>query len=133
MDYRAERPSELYGLGKHSLIRIQEMRKRLAWVQQSDGHSCGPLATATAIMLIQGQRPTRDALLFGDTVSNKAQRLQRMSSDQVWQLRMRVILLWLNAAVGAVKAGQYCELNSCNESNCQLFVAIIRCIYVYKV
>ena len=40
----------------------QATQNFLGWVQQSDGHSCGPLSAAAGLLLLQGLRPTPEAL-----------------------------------------------------------------------
>ncbi|KAK4688487.1 hypothetical protein P7C73_g1632, partial [Tremellales sp. Uapishka_1] len=38
------------------------MRDALGWLVQSDAHSCGPIATAAAVLLLRGMRPTPASL-----------------------------------------------------------------------
>ena len=40
----------------------QSLRMSLKWVDQNDSYSCGPLAAAGIVMLINGVRPTWEAL-----------------------------------------------------------------------
>ena len=37
---------------------LQDLRLHLGWVQQVDGFSCGPLATACCLTILQGIKPT---------------------------------------------------------------------------
>ena len=44
---------------------LQELRARLGWLEQMDGHNCGPFAVAAAISISQGLKPSWLAMGFG--------------------------------------------------------------------
>lgn len=79
------------------------MCSRLGWITQVDTHSCGPLAAAAAVLLLQGFRPTIQSL----RMSGMEQRLNadktELEKTEMQELRRRVLLIWMYFASGRVE------------------------------
>ena len=65
------------------------MRNRLEWMPQDDAHSCGPLSTAAATLVMEGIRPTASLLRNGS---------KDKGMDTGVELRKRLLLIWMTAA-----------------------------------
>ena len=75
------------------------MLLRLDWVTQADSHSCGPLATAAALLLLQGFRPTVQSLRItsmGHIEANRA----IVADVELRELRRRLLLIWFYCTTG---------------------------------
>ena len=66
---------------------------------QGDDHSCGPLAVAAAVLLLQGFRPTAQSVQVTEMVSQKENH-QELDRKALGELRRRLLMLWLDAASG---------------------------------
>lgn len=75
------------------------MRSRLEWVVQGDDHSCGPLAVAAALLLLQGFRPTAQSVQTARIIAQKENH-QELNRNELGELRRRLLLIWLDAASG---------------------------------
>ncbi|ORY24222.1 hypothetical protein BCR39DRAFT_472551, partial [Naematelia encephala] len=62
-----------------------EMMRLLKWPQQEDGHSCGPLSVAAALLLIQNIKPTEESLgIRGNNLSERGSKALRQSAIQLF-------------------------------------------------
>jgi hypothetical protein len=77
-----------------SRLTAQEMREALGWIKQTDGVSCGPLALAACLLILQGFRPTAEALGWNPKKPEKSAQNLRHS------------LLLRTLAIGAEEYGE---------------------------
>ncbi len=66
------------------------MRARLGWIRQIDSHSCGPLSTAAAMLLLQGWR------------IDSWRKIENPLSRTTGRAAPPALLIWLRAATGFI-------------------------------
>ena len=69
----------------------------LGWVRQDDTHSCGPLSTAAAFLIVEGIPPMAKNLRHFEASSSTVGNGDGLSAIELQELRQRLQLVWMNA------------------------------------